>query len=53
MHHPTNVSPISGRFVRASKYRHVFGQPAKRELCYDNIKVTTNAWDSNIIKVSI
>lgn len=40
----------SGRFVRASKYRHVYGQPAKKELCYDNLRVTNNAWDSNIIK---
>ncbi|QLL32401.1 hypothetical protein HG536_0C05700 [Torulaspora globosa] len=41
---------MSGKFVRASKYRHVFGQPAKKELQYENIKVTNNAWDSNIIK---
>ncbi|KAI0461917.1 hypothetical protein LJB42_004521 [Komagataella kurtzmanii] len=43
---------MSGRFVRASKYRHVFGQPAKKELCYENIKVTKNAWDSNLIKTN-
>ncbi|EGV65758.1 Coronin-like protein crn1 [Yamadazyma tenuis] len=41
---------MSGRFVRASKYRHVFGQAAKKELCYENLKVTKNAWDSDIIK---
>lgn len=28
----------------------MFGQPAKKELCYENLKVTTNAWDSNIIQ---
>lgn len=39
----------SGKFVRASKYRHVFGQAAKKELCYENLKITKNAWDSNII----
>jgi coronin-1B/1C/6 len=41
---------MSGKFVRASKYRHVFGQPAKKELCYENLKITKNAWDSNIIQ---
>ncbi|KAG2732428.1 hypothetical protein G9P44_004845 [Scheffersomyces stipitis] len=41
---------MSGKFVRASKYRHVFGQPAKRELSYENLKITKNAWDSNIIQ---
>lgn len=43
---------MSGKFVRASKYRHVFGQAAKRELQYENVKVTNNAWDSNIIKTN-
>ncbi|CCE61731.1 hypothetical protein TPHA_0B00590 [Tetrapisispora phaffii CBS 4417] len=43
---------MSGKFVRASKYRHVFGQAAKKELQYENVKVTSNAWDSNIIKTN-
>lgn len=43
---------MSGKFVRASKYRHVFGQAVKKELQYENIKVTNNAWDSNIIKTN-
>ena len=43
---------MSGKFVRASKYRHVFGQAAKKELQYENIKVTNNAWDSNILKTN-
>ena len=43
---------MSSKFVRASKYRHVFGQAVKRELQYENIKVTNNAWDSNIIKTN-
>lgn len=37
------------RVVRSSKYRHVFGQVAKKEDCYDELKVTRNAWDSNYI----
>jgi len=37
------------RVVRASKYRHVFGTVAKREDCYDDLKVTRAAWDSNYV----
>jgi len=37
------------RFVRSSKFRHVFGTPAKREDCYDDLKVTRTAWDSNYV----
>ena len=40
------------RFVRNSKYRHVFGQPAKRENNYDNIRPSMSAHDSNIVKAN-
>ncbi|KAI9249892.1 hypothetical protein BY458DRAFT_483050 [Sporodiniella umbellata] len=40
------------RFVRPSKYRHVYGTCAKRDFCYDNIRVSANAWDTNIIKAN-
>lgn len=40
------------RFVRASKYRHVFGQSSKREAGIENVKVTNSAWDTNIISAS-
>jgi len=40
------------RFVRASKYRHVFGQAAKKEHSYDNVKVSSSAWDTNLIAAS-
>jgi len=40
------------RFVRSSKYRHVFGTAHKRETCYDNLKITRSAWDSDFIKAS-
>lgn len=43
---------MAGRFVRASKYRHVFGRSTKKELCYDNLHISRNAWDSNIIKAN-
>ncbi|KAG9508558.1 Coronin-6, partial [Fragariocoptes setiger] len=38
---------MSFRIVRNSKFRHVFGQAAKKEQCYDNIRITKNSWDSN------
>eukprot|EP01122_Echinamoeba_exundans_P001496 TRINITY_DN11535_c2_g1_i1.p1 TRINITY_DN11535_c2_g1~~TRINITY_DN11535_c2_g1_i1.p1 ORF type:complete len:471 (-),score=169.47 TRINITY_DN11535_c2_g1_i1:127-1482(-) len=40
------------KFVRSSKFRHVFGQAAKPEESYNNIKLTKNAWDSNYIAVN-
>ncbi|CAL1713917.1 unnamed protein product [Somion occarium] len=40
------------RFVRASKYRHVFGQQGKKEYGIDNVKVTSSAWDTNVISCS-
>ncbi|KAI8148473.1 hypothetical protein BJV82DRAFT_592242 [Fennellomyces sp. T-0311] len=40
------------RFVRPSKYRHVFGTPAKRDFCYDNVRVSLNAWDTNMVQVN-
>ncbi|KAJ5179944.1 Actin-binding protein [Penicillium capsulatum] len=43
---------MSGRFVRSSKYRHVFGRPTKKEQCYDNLRVSRNAWDTNLVKVN-
>jgi len=35
------------RFVRSSKFRHVFGKEFKKDKCFDNIRITRNAWDSN------
>jgi coronin-1B/1C/6 len=44
---------MAGRFVRSSKYRHVFGQPTTRkDQCYDNLRVSKNAWDTNLLKVN-
>lgn len=40
------------KFVRPSKFRHVFGQPTKKELCYENLKPTLSAFDSNIIQAN-
>ncbi|KAK2740924.1 Coronin-like protein crn1 [Myotisia sp. PD_48] len=43
---------MAGRFVRASKYRHVFGRSTRKEQCYDNLHVSANAWDTNLLKVN-
>ncbi|GAA5923519.1 hypothetical protein JCM1841_002971 [Sporobolomyces salmonicolor] len=40
------------RFVRPSSYRHTFGTPAKREDCYDNIKISASAFDTNLVSAS-
>ena len=40
------------RFVRASKFRHVFGTGTKKELSIDNCKPSRNAWDSNLVKAN-
>lgn len=37
------------RVVRSSKYRHVYGQALKPELCYDGLKPSGSAWDTNYI----
>ncbi|KAK7934116.1 hypothetical protein WMY93_005012 [Mugilogobius chulae] len=39
-------------FVRVSKYRHVFGQTAKNDQCYDDIRVSRVTWDSNFCAVN-
>jgi len=41
------------RIVRSSKYRHVFGKAYKKEKCYDNIKLSRNAWDTNYITCNL
>ncbi|XP_076259631.1 coronin-2B-like isoform X2 [Rhynchophorus ferrugineus] len=38
--------------VRSSKFRHVYGEPAKRDKCYENIQITKNAHDSQFCAVN-
>ena len=40
------------KFIRSSKFRHVFGEPNKKEQCYDNVPITKNAWDSAFCDVN-
>jgi len=38
--------------VRKSKFRHVFAAAPKRDVVFDGIKMTKNAWDSNFVAVN-
>ncbi|KAI9815186.1 MAG: Coronin-like protein crn1 [Phylliscum demangeonii] len=43
---------MAGRFVRSSKYRHIFGRSSRKEQCYDNLRISKNAWDTNLVKAN-
>ena len=38
--------------IRTSKFRHVYGQPTRKENCFENIRITKNAHDSNFCAVN-
>nr|CCA14783.1 coroninlike protein putative [Albugo laibachii Nc14] len=38
------------QFVRASKFRHVYFEPAKLEKCYTNLRLSTTTGEQNYIK---
>ncbi|KAJ3319789.1 Coronin-2B [Boothiomyces sp. JEL0866] len=40
---------MASRFVRD---RHTFGTPNKKENCFDNLKVTRSAWDTNLVSAN-
>ncbi|CAI4211532.1 unnamed protein product [Parascedosporium putredinis] len=31
---------------------HVFGKSTRKEFCYDNLHISRNAWDTNLVKVN-
>jgi len=37
------------RIVRSSKYRHVFADAPKKEVCFDELKPSKTAWDANYV----
>lgn len=41
---------MSSKFVRASKFRHVFGEPVKAELQYSDLELSPVTGDHNYIK---
>jgi len=40
------------KFVRSSKFRHVFAAAPRKEAVWDGVKLTKNAWDSNFVSVN-
>ena len=40
------------RGIRTTKFRHVFGAPAKKEKCFENVRITRNAHESNYCAVN-
>lgn len=40
------------RNLKVSKFRHAYGQPAKRENCYDGLRITTSGQDSQFCAVN-
>lgn len=45
------VSPGKAREQTDSGTGHVFGKPTRKESCYDNLHISRNAWDTNLVKV--
>ncbi|CAN7983294.1 unnamed protein product, partial [Ixodes hexagonus] len=46
------TSQASFRGVRSSKFRHVFGSPARKDQCYECLKITKNAHDGYFCAVN-
>lgn len=46
------IQRVCFRGIRSSKFRHVFGSPFKKQKCYENIRITRNAHDSNFCAVN-
>lgn len=38
--------------IRSSKFRHIYGTIPKKDLCYENIRITRNTHDSNFCAVN-
>lgn len=35
------------KVVRSSKFRHVFGTAARKENCYDGLRITKSNWEGS------
>lgn len=49
---PPPTPRMSRQVVRSSKFRHVFGQPAKADQCYEDVRVSQTTWDSGFCAVN-
>ncbi|XP_065937452.1 coronin-2B isoform X2 [Magallana gigas] len=38
--------------IRSSKFRHIYGTIPKKDLCYENIRITRNTHDSNFCAIN-
>ncbi|ESO90954.1 hypothetical protein LOTGIDRAFT_122357 [Lottia gigantea] len=38
--------------MRSTKFRHVYGSPYRKEQCFENVRITRNAHDSNFCAVN-
>ncbi|XP_067943738.1 uncharacterized protein [Watersipora subatra] len=38
--------------IKNSKFRHVYGQPTRKDGCFENIRITKNAHDSNFCSIN-
>jgi len=43
---------MSFRGIRASKFRHVYGLPAKKEKCFEGVRISRSANDSSLCSVN-
>ncbi|XP_075915804.1 coronin-1C-like isoform X1 [Petromyzon marinus] len=49
---PVGAMSAARRVVRQSKFRHVFGQAARPEFCYEDVRVTRTTWDSPLCAIN-
>lgn len=38
--------------IRSSKFRYIYGIIFKKDLCYENIRITRNIYDSNFCVIN-
>lgn len=43
---------MSNRFVRSSKFRHVFGTAAKPDKCFQDVRISKSPHESNMSSVN-
>ncbi|KER19648.1 hypothetical protein T265_11635 [Opisthorchis viverrini] len=43
---------ITVMFMRRSKFKHVFGKPARKDACYEDIRITKSSWDARFCAVN-
>ena len=42
---------VIDQLLTPSPTGHVFGKSTRKEFCYDNLHISRNAWDTNLVKV--